>query len=88
MPIEMIRDEVTGRFLRPAYQKLVLSPCIFCGAAVILENLTPQVHWGTCEGMYPRVFWVQCSECGARGPELDKDHAISEWEAIANRQAF
>lgn len=85
MTIEMIRDEVTGRFLRPAYPKLKLSPCIFCGAEAILEASYSDTNWGTCAGVGPKSFWVQCSECGARGPELDKDNAISEWEAVASR---
>lgn len=82
---EMIRDKTTGKFLRSAYPKLILSPCIFCGAEASLEYCMPRQETGTCEGLYPRAYWVQCTECGARGPELDKDNAVSEWEAIANR---
>lgn len=84
MIVEMIRDN-KGRFLKPMYPKLKISPCIFCGAEAILEMNTPTQQAGTCEGLYPRAFWVECSECGARGPNLDKESALSEWELIASR---
>jgi len=45
----------------------------------------PTQQTGTCEGLYYRSFWVECLECGARGPTLDKENALSEWELIAKR---
>lgn len=88
MTTEMIRDEVTGKFLVTAFPKLNLSPCIFCGANTTLEASYSNTNWGTCEGVGPKSYWVQCSECGARGPELDQENAILEWEAIANGGGF
>ena len=84
---KMIRDGKSGRFLA-AYPELKLSRCFFCGASATLEYSMPHQESGTCEGLYPRSYWVQCSECGARGPELDQEHAITEWEAVANWQGF
>lgn len=86
MIVEMIRDENTGRFLRSAYPKLKLSPCIFCGAETSLEASYSNTNWGSQIGVGPKSFWVQCSECGAKGPELDKENAINEWELVAGRR--
>lgn len=65
--------------------RLKISPCIFCGAEVSLQENIPTQNTGTCEGLYPRAYWVECLECGARGPNLDREHALSEWEELASR---
>lgn len=84
MIVEMIRDE-KGRFLKSAYPKLNISPCIFCGAKTSLEQNAGTPPWGGSIYL-GNIFWVQWLECGARGPELDKEHALSEWELIAGSQ--
>lgn len=78
----MIRDENTGRFLRPAFPKIILSPCMFCGAQTTLEGNVAKTPWGG-QSYMGGLWWVQCTECGAKGPELDKENAVSEWERIA-----
>ena len=71
-----------------ANPNLNLSPCIYCGASATLEASWATTNWGTHANTGPKAWWVQCSECFARGPELDQEHAILEWEAVANGGGF
>lgn len=74
------RDEHTGRFLKIGLPP-VLHKCPFDGGTV-------QIEWGWKGGGWnffsPNgIYWAQCIECGARGPELDSvEHASEEWNSV------
>lgn len=47
-------------------------PCAFCLSDQ--SDVKRQQHYG-------QWFWVQCKECGARGPRVDsKEEAIKCWD--------
>lgn len=76
----MKRDE-KGKFVEPDP-----APCPWCGGATMIEDGWKGGGWRYTE--WNGSHFVQCQECGARGPDLNTRLAArKEWDEISAQHA-
>jgi hypothetical protein len=63
------------------FSHIEIHKCPFDGGETVVSEVLRKLPWGGVGG--GGGFFVECSECGARGPHL-RTHAeaISEWNAV------
>jgi len=55
-----------------------IKPCPFCGGEAEMDTTTKIIKGGKARH---EIFWVKCSECGARVPRYNRtaEEAIKIW---------
>lgn len=67
-----------------------LRPCPFCGSTLLVEEATEGVE---VEGYTYQHCWVECADCGARGPlvvvtddtEQEDGRYVADYQRVRDR---
>lgn len=75
-------DKRVKRDQRGRFRPIDPAPCPWCGGETIIEH--GWTHGGWAPTNWNGTHFVECQECGARGPTLASPlEARKEWEEVA-----